>query len=733
MLTLNRTILLLCTILKSIMVPAQSEEDSLRHIQEIVVVGNNRQNNNLLMPQTGTLLITSKDIQRKPSLFGEPDILRKIQSQADVSGGIEGFSGLLVRGGENDENLFLLDHLPLYNVSHLGGLFSTFNVATVDRLTFYKSGFPAQFGGRISSIADIRLRESDFKRVHGEATLGILSGNISITAPIIKDCLAFSAAIRRSWTELITIPAFAIINQSLKRENKKKDGKYTLIDANLKLDYKLNKYINGFTHFYSGTDFLKMREETFSIKEETSFSNKDELILNWGSYGIASSLNYIINSSSHFALKGFYSHYSSSFIQNNDEKNAKNISYTHKTNKNGINDIGVILDSNFSPNTWLWLKAGAQYIHHCYYPEELSIKSNKDNQSFTLNEGENSISANEFAVWINSNLKLTSYLQSSIGLRWVTYSSRNVTHIMTEPRANIRLSLNKDMSIKLSYMKAHQFAQQISNCYISLPTEAWQPISTKWQPLKCNQISVGLYGNLPFGFYYSLEGYYKWMYHLLEYKDGVSSFTENMEWEDKLTEGKGWAYGSEFSLHKDNGRLTGNISYALLWNMRQFELLNEGKPFHAKYDNRHKINLDAHYKLSKNLELNASWTYATGNRVTLALQNYKTTENSGFDGKISPIGMTSDKWGIGYYSSRNNFVLPAYHRLDIGISLYKKHSNERQSIWNFGLYNAYSRMNTIAITKNGLEKISKANQWTTKFKTLGLLPVIPSISYTFKF
>ena len=220
MLTLNRTILLLCTILKSIMVPAQSEEDSLRHIQEIVVVGNNRQNNNLLMPQTGTLLITSKDIQRKPSLFGEPDILRKIQSQADVSGGIEGFSGLLVRGGENDENLFLLHHLPLYNVSHLGGLFSTFNVATVDRLTFYKSGFPAQFGGRISSIADIRLRESDFKRVHGEATLGILSGNISITAPIIKDRLAFSAAIRRSWTELITIPAFAIINQSLKRENK---------------------------------------------------------------------------------------------------------------------------------------------------------------------------------------------------------------------------------------------------------------------------------------------------------------------------------------------------------------------------------------------------------------------------------------------------------------------------------------------------------------------------------
>ena len=723
-----------CVLCLSANAHAQKMSDSLQQVKEVVVVGNNHQKDNLLLPQTGMVSLTADELVKRTALLGEPDVLRTLQTQAGVNGGVEGFSGLMVHGGENDENLFVLNHLPLYHVSHIGGLFSSFNVAMIDRMKFYKSGFPAQYGGRVSSISDISLKESDFENRHGQFSLGLLSGNVFYTAPIVKDRLAFSVAVRRSWTELATIPALAIINLSLKDEGKKKIGGYKFMDINLKLDYKINYRLKGYTHFYGGKDALKLGEEQTSKSGQPYYKDKDLLKLNWGSLGVATGLSYTLGTNSLLSLRGYHTHFSTTFKQNNEEKREDEREFTDKKNKNGIDDTGISAICEYTPDKWLLLKAGIDYCHHRYHPEDLEISSTKKSQNYKFGNTLQTIVANELSGWIDGNLSFGDVMQLSLGLRLTNYSSEGVKHHLIEPRVNARFSLSKNLSLKASYMRAHQFAQQVSNSYISLPTEAWQPIASNWKPLESDQISVGLNGNITKDCYFSIEGYYKWMRHLLEYKDGIGTFSTNLKWSEKLTEGKGWAYGIDLGLHKDKGRLTGSINYGLLWNMRQFESLNEGKPFHAKYDNRHKVNINANYKLKKDVELNASWTYVSGNRVTLALQNYKTPENSGIKSDVAPTGVISDKWGVGYYNSRNNIVLPAYHRLDLGVALYKHYPNGREGIWNFGLYNVYSRMNPIAVVKDGLEIYNKdGGRWTTKFKTLGLLPVIPSVSYTLKF
>ena len=249
------SLLLLC----GLGLTAHAQIDSVaHHLKEVVVLGHDARTDNLLTPQTGGVVIKGAAIANMPVMLGEPDVLKALQTQTGVSSGIEGFTGIYVRGGENDQNLYMLHRLPLYNVNHLGGLFSSFNVAMVENVKFFKAGFPAEYGGRVASVTDIQLKRSDFEEYHGQASIGLLSGNVHITGPIIEDRLAFSASVRRSWMELVTIPTLAIINNSKKKNGEKIIGKYSFTDINLKLDYNISDYLDGFTHFYLGRDRTKI-------------------------------------------------------------------------------------------------------------------------------------------------------------------------------------------------------------------------------------------------------------------------------------------------------------------------------------------------------------------------------------------------------------------------------------------------------------------------------------------
>lgn len=712
---------------------AQEAIDSLRHLSEVVILGNTPQNDNLLLPQTGTISIDSEGIARQPSLFGEPDVLRTIQSQAGVSGGVEGLSGLFVRGGESDENLFLLHHLPVFHKGHLGGFFSAFNVATINKVNFYKASFPAQYGGRISSITDIRLHESDYRRYHSQFTIGLLSGNAYMTGPIIKDRLAFSASIRRSWTELMTIPILALMNHSKKKEGKKELGDYVLTDVNLKLDFRFSTRSGGFAHYYRGSDALKLGEEQFFSSESDHYDEKSVLCLNWISEGGVAGVHYALSTSNYLFAKGYYTRYASTLTQNNDEEVQGERQYNHRTNVNGIEESGAVLYDESVVAKWLVSKVGIDFIHQLYHPEILTMEGSEESKNHLSTTGVQTLSGDELALWTENTLTLSDMTQLSLGLRYVGYVSESQKHMSLEPRLGLRMNLSHSFSMKAGYMRASQFVQQVSDNYVSLPTESWEPIGTKFRPLKCDQVSAGVYGNMPFDCYFSIEGYYKWVKNLLEYREGVSSLTAKNSWGEKFTSGVGWAYGADISVHRVKGRLTGSINYGLLWNKRKFDELNSGRAFPGKYDNRHKININATFHLRKKVEFNMAWTYMTGNRVTLALQNYKKLDNAGFTNDIAPLGMIGYKWGVGYYPSRNNVRLPAYHRLDVGISWYKNYLNGRQGIWNFNIYNLYSRINPVAIRKDGLESpYGGGAVWSTSFQTVGFLPIIPSVSYTLK-
>lgn len=739
---MNYKALLVGCVFCGVNVSAQNLQDSItkktHNLDEVVVLGNSGKQKNLLSPRMGNISMSSEQIKNVIALFGEADVLKALQVQPGVSGGVDGFSGMYVRGGNNDGNLYMLHGLPLYHVSHVGGLFSSFNVAAIEKADFYKAGFPASFGGRISSITNLRLKESNFMECQGQAALGLLSGNVFLTAPLKKEKVAFSVGLRRSWLDMITALALAVMNKINENDGKKKIGRYAFSDVNLKLDYKGTGHIKGYTQFYWGNDYLKLGESNFL--DDTAWPYEEESVtrMKWGNWGISTGATLHTGMSTLFSLNAYYTHYSSFFKQEQEERSsgdgASVNEYTRKKNANGIDDLGINLSMETYFNENYQLKTGVDYIYHNYLPERLTIANNKDNDKLDILAGGERIKAHEWALYVDNDFTISEHWRLNMGARGVFYHSFGEGRTTLEPRLNLRYSLNRDYSLKAGYSRMTQFVQQICNSYISLPTDSWQPVFEQNSPLTSDQVTVGLYGNLPAGLYFSVEGYYKWMNNLLEYKEGVHSFSSHLDWNDKLTLGKGSAYGVDVSVYKNSGKLTGSIGYGLLWNSRQFAELNKGRSFPSKYDNRHKLNLVATYKLNEHVELNAGWTYMTGNRVTLALDNYHGTEGSGFPEDMAPTGIIQSKWGLDYYSTRNNVRLPAYHRLDLGINLYRRLGKGRQGIWNIGLYNAYSRMNPIAINKKGLENIQgESGEWNTRFQTLGIFPVIPSVSYTYKF
>jgi hypothetical protein len=342
------------------------------------------------------------------------------------------------------------------------------------------------------------------------------------------------------------------------------------------------------------------------------------------------------------------------------------------------------------------------------------------------------VTANEIALYAEDNWIISEVFRLNAGLRFSLFDVDEATYRTWEPRISLRTALSNRLSIKTSYSRMNQFVQQISDSYISLPTDFWMPINGKFRPQESDQISVGLYYEHQKGYSFSGEGYYQYMRNLLEYKEGYASMPVSVSWDQKLTSGRGWSYGAEWIANKKNGKLTGLLGYGLIWSDRQFPELNQGNRFPSKYDNRHKINIVANYKLSPKLELNSSWTYITGNRMTLMLEDYLNFSVDGFDPTLAPTNPYQEEW-VNYYKERNNVRLPAYHRLDLGLNIYRFLKNGRTGIWNFSVWNAYNRINPIAIRTHTMYSDEAKRKVSPRFQTIGLFPLIPSISYTYKF
>lgn len=721
---------------------AQERADSLSGTLDEVVVNGERVRN-LIAPEMGRVTLTGDRVSRLPVMLGEPDLVKALQAQPGVTHGVEGFSGLYVHGGENDQNLFLFQGLPLHQVSHLGGVFSSFNVAAVNRADFYKSSYPARYGGRISSITDITMNAPSLERYTGQVSVGLISGNLYLSGPIAKGRTGFSLGIRRTWLELVSIPALAIINANNNKGKTKRAG-YAFTDLNLRLDHHFSSSLTGILTAYYSEDRLNIGERQTHKKKVTDpdkqYFDDNTNHIRWGNAGAAASLTWT-------GLPGrlnggvFWTACSSRYRQEHEYQtmmsDPSTYGYSLSETFNSISTFGAKADYVVNPNSWWRLSAGGEWTLRRFVPDGLKNRTMADGTLTTDDSPDRYVNQNTMAVWTDHEFTLHERVSVSIGLRVSGYRSKGDYWWYLEPRAAMRVSLTDNLSLKAAYASMSQGEQQISNNYISLPTDLWQPTVAPFAPLRSHNVSLGLSGNLPYDSFFAAELWWKTMKGLLEYREGVSALNPGLSWQEKLTSGRGYAYGLDLTLARNIGKWTGSIGYGLMWNRRKFADLNQGRTFPAKFDNRHKINLGLTFRPSDRWEFNAQWVYMTGNRLTLAMYNYDSAGSFFPDAPSVDIGDyvggDDQLTGIGYYPERNNIRLPAYHRLDLGASLFKPLKGGRMIVWNFGLYNAYCHMNAMTIQKDPYNDDYQGQGWHRTFRTFSLLPVIPSFSFTYKF
>lgn len=687
-------------------------------------------------PQMGMTVMDDNDIRNVPTLLGEPDVIKALQLQPGVSAGTEGFAGMFVRGGENDENLFLIDGCSIYHTNHLGGLFSPFNANAVSHLTFYKSAFPARYGGRLSSVTDLSMKSGDYESWHGNFTMGLTSANVSFSGPLVKDQTSLFVALRRSWLELVSVPALAIINASKKKSGEKVIAGYNFTDFNLKLSHRLRRFGTLSLLGYYGHDRLKMGEHRFSNDGEDTdpYFHKNENRLGWGNMLTSLRWHLPINTLFAYNMKASYTRYQSDFrktvetVSGREGKNGYENNGSRTESRNAIHDLSVDASLAFIPSDRTIIRLGTQYTHHRYTPEE-EIQESTSLPSGNGNN-ESRVIANEWNAYLEGDLEVFYWLRFNAGMHGSFFRVEGKQYQVFEPRVSADFRLSPVVSLKAGYARMSQFVQQVSDNYISLPTDYWLPITRNFSPLTSDQFSAGIYVSPDKKYTFSVEGYYKKMDHLLEYRDDYKDL-QVTSWEDRLTSGSGRAYGADFQAEADFGKLHGFIGYGLMWSDRLFADQNGGKRFPSKYDNRHKVTLSATWKCSERVELNAGWVFMTGNRVTLSLENYSYPD--GYPTNIVPSYPHKDEEMLDYYAGKNNVRLPAYHRLDVGINIYRSLRRGRTGIWNVSLYNAYSRMNPIMIEKNNQKQSMDGTPLAPRFRQFALFPIIPSVSYTYKF
>ncbi len=641
-------------------------------MQDVVVTARKDINDVVQSSSMGAIQVGQATIKNIPALMGEADIVKTLQTLPGVSPGIEGMAGMYVRGGNHDENLYILDNQPLYNINHLGGFFSAFNPEFIREMDFYKAAFPARYGGRLSSVIDIRSIDGDRREYHGSATLGMTSGNLNLRGPLVKDKTTFNVSLRRSWLDILSAPALAIANRKLKKEGDKTIARYAFTDLNAKVNHYFTPASTGYFSVYWGDDFMKWGTESFpdsENKDKYDFLSKDVSRLRWGNLMVATGWTKKINSRLTSDISLSYTHYQSklqnSYYYSSEKPRSSNFFEEEAITKtkNGIMDIGLKSRFEYYPTEKHLIRFGTDYTFHSFTPESFKIRSIGNELSSENITIDATVEAYELNVYAEDDWSITDYLRVNGGVRLNLYKVTGKTYFTAEPRISARYLISRPVSVKASYARMVQHVHQVSESYINLPTDMWLPVSKNFRPMESDQVSAGVYYSPNPAYSFAVEGYYKWMNHILDYRDGFNTLPNYAEWEKKPAAGKGTSYGVELIARKDEGKLTGWIGYGLMWADRKFDDINSGNRYPAKFDNRHKINLVGNYKLKKNLELTASWTYMTGNRITLSLEDYTGISMGDVFNQGNRYNWHQD---LEFVEGRNNIRLPDYHRLGPG-------------------------------------------------------------------
>jgi len=678
--------------------------DDESHDLKEVTITESTGGRSLSSAQTSVEKLTMKEISNIPVLFGERDVLKAIQLLPGIKSAGDGNSGMFVRGGAADQNLILLDEAPVYNASHLLGFFSTFNSDAVKDITVYKGGMPAQYGGRLSSVLDIKMNDGNNQDFNVSGGVGLISAKLNVEGPIQKDKSSFLITGRRTYADMF-----------LKLSDKYKDNSLYFYDLNAKVNYILGEKDRLYLSGYFGKDKLGA-----SLGDGQGFG------MDWGNATATLRWNHIFNSKLFSNTSFVFSNY--------------NYKISIKTGAYDFRIFSQIQDFNFKEELQWYagdrntLRIGINSIYHTIRPGEVTSGDESTISSTALQKRYSW----ENAAYVTNNWKALDNLNITYGLRLSAftilgkgdfydlapdgtvadtthYNSGQVvkTYMNLEPRIAASWQFNKNSSVKASYVRNAQNLHLISNSTAASPTDKWLASTNIIKPEISDQVSLGYYRNLADNKYeLTVEAYYKTMQNQVDYRDGANVYSSNNAIESELLFGKGRSYGLEVLLKKKVGRLSGWLSYTLSKTERQIDGINNGEWYNARQDRTHDIALVATYQLNKKWTLSANWVYYTGDAITFPA------------GKYQVDGQT-----VYYYTQRNAYRMPDYHRLDLGATCKLKETKKWSHELAFSLYNAYGRENAYTIYfRDNKDDASK-----TEAVKVALFKFIPSISYNFKF
>jgi hypothetical protein len=654
--------------------------------------------------------IPVQQMKSLPSFMGETDILKSLQLLPGVQSGTEGSSALYVRGGGPDQNLILLDDAPVYNAGHLLGFFSIFNADAIKNVELIKGGFPARYGGRLSSVVDIRMKEGNMKKLNVEGSLGLISSKIMIEGPILKDKTSFIVTGRRTYIDYLAQPLVRGVTNEYN-----KNGLF-FYDLNAKVNHIISakdrlylSVYNGKDEYYNDILPYEYLYDGVIYKEQTKSS------LSWGNLTSSAKWNHQINEKTFGNLAFTYSNYN---FNVNDFQESIVITDTSTTTKmysikylSGIRDLALKADIDFMPSPSHYVKFGLQSTYHSFQPGINTVTIEESTTHINdSTSGSKVTRALESGLYLEDDYQLNEKLKANIGLHYSSFLVEKKYYHSLQPRLSVRYFLPSDWIAKGSFASMQQNIHLLTNSSIGLPTDLWVPSTSKIQPQKANQFAAGISRTFRKNYLVSVEGYYKWMNHIIEYNEGATYLNSNSNWEEKVTVGKGNSYGMEVLLQKKEGRTKGWIGYTLSWSNRTFKDINFGETFPYKFDRRHDISIVLMHKIDDKWDFSAEWVYGTGNAVTLA-----TVKFPGPDG-----------WIIQTFDKRNSYRAADYHRLDVSFTR-SKETRWGTSSWNLGMYNVYNRKNPFYYYFGEDSRGNKA------LKRVSLFQMIPSVNYTFRF
>ena len=665
--------------------------------------------------QTGLMRLDARELKSGVAVFGTPDVIKKLQMLPGVAAGNELMSGLYVHGGDGNDNLFLLDGIPLYNISHFGGLFSSFNTDVIDNLDFYKSGFPARYGSRLSSVVDVETREGDMQRYHGSFSLGLIDGRIQLEGPIVKGKTSFNLGLRRSWMDIVTRPAIWYANRK-NGEDETVDGGYAMSDFNARLTHRFAPGNTLNFCFYTGSDYMRASlTEKQADDEGHTGENLMKIGVKWGSLTASASHQYEFSKQLKAKNILYYSQSTSDTGYNFSFwtwDGGDSVTSMDDANISYVREIGLKSDWDWYPNTFHHVRYGLSLQEHWYHSGRSfeAVTPGMDGAPTVTKDSEGmSYRSFEPALYAEDEIFLRYNLTVNLGVRYALFKTASKVYHSPEPRIAFKWLISNSVSAKLSYTRMSQFAHLVAAMYMDLPSNSWMPSTDSARPMLSDQIAGGLYFTPHPHVKINIEGWYKTMDHLLVY-NGSNTFTPPLtEWEKSFAEGKGESYGLEWESTYDNGKLALSAYYTLSWTRRYFEPLY-GDWFPDRNDNRHKVNLVANWRFARRWSVFANWNWHSGNRITF------------------PSHVIEVQGGKRYiYDAPYNTKLPDYHRLDLGLEYAHTYGNGHTLSFNLSVYNAYNHLNAAIAFLETNEDGSFSGM------AYGLIPIIPTLSVTYKF